>query len=162
MKILIAVDGSSCSEHAVKSIAERPWPAGTEVRVISIVEVHVAPPAAGFLVPDSHYLKLLAEHQRISREAVEQAEARLLASNADRSAPIRVETEIINGMAKDVILYDAEEWKADLIVLGSHGYQGLKRLWLGSVSSAVAAHAPCSVAIIREPHEHEGEEGGGK
>ncbi|MDX2029744.1 MAG: universal stress protein [Blastocatellia bacterium] len=151
MKILIAVDGSSCSDGAVNAVAARPWPAGTEVRIISAVDVHVPPPPGGFLVPDSHYLKLLGEHQRISRDAVEKAESILLGSNAGRPSPLKVETEIINGMAKDVILHVAEEWAADMIVLGSHGYQGLKRLWLGSVSAAVAAHAPCSVEIVRAP-----------
>ncbi|MFN0087803.1 MAG: universal stress protein [Blastocatellia bacterium] len=150
MKILIAVDGSSCSEFAVMSVANRPWPVETSVRVISAVDVRIAPPPGGFLVPDSHYMKLLGEHQRISRDAVEKAEARLLESNAVRPSALRVETEIIIGIAKDVILQEAEQWEADLIVLGSHGYQGLKRLWLGSVSSAVAAHAPCSVGIVRD------------
>lgn len=149
MKILVAVDGSSCSEGAVKAVAERPWPAETEVRIISIVDVRVTPPPGGFLVPDSHYMKLLGEYQRISRNAVEKAESMLLASNAGRPSPLKVETEIINGIAKNVILHDAEEWEADWIVLGSHGYQGLKRLWLGSVSAAVAGHAPCSVEIVR-------------
>ena len=44
----------------------------------------------------------------------------------------------------------AKKWGADLIVLGSHGYRGLQRFLLGSVSHAVVAHAPCSVEIVRK------------
>src|SRR6516162_1429967 len=49
-----------------------------------------------------------------------------------------------------VILHEAEEWDADLIVVGSHGRSGLDRVVMGSVSEAVALHAKCSVEIIRD------------
>jgi nucleotide-binding universal stress UspA family protein len=49
-----------------------------------------------------------------------------------------------------VILDEAERWDADLIVLGSHGYNGWQRFLLGSVSHAVATHAHCSVEIVRQ------------
>ena len=44
---------------------------------------------------------------------------------------------------------EATEWPADLIVLGSHGYTGLKRWLLGSVAQSVVAHASCSVEVVR-------------
>jgi nucleotide-binding universal stress UspA family protein len=151
MKILLAVDGSSCGLAAVRAIADRPWPAGSEIKIISVVEVHLAPPPGSMLVPDSHYLKLLTGYQRVARDAVGNAETLLRASNASRKDPIEISTEIINGNAKEVILDEAGNWGADLIVLGSHGYRAMKRLWLGSVSLAVAAHAHCSVEIVRCP-----------
>jgi nucleotide-binding universal stress UspA family protein len=48
-----------------------------------------------------------------------------------------------------VILDEAEKWKADLIVVGSHGYPAWERLLLGSVSQAVVSHAKCSVEVVR-------------
>ncbi len=54
--------------------------------------------------------------------------------------------------AKDAIIDTAQDWRADLIVVGSHGRRGLSRFLLGSVSQAVVAHAPCSVAVIRRLH----------
>lgn len=149
MKILLAIDGSPASQDAVKAIVSRPWPAGAEVKIISVVELHLTPPPGSMLVPDSHYLKLLTAYQRAASDAVKSAEESMLASNAERKHPIHVETQIINGYAKEAILDEAENWGADLIVLGSHGYEGVKRLFLGSVSLAVASHAPCSVEIIR-------------
>jgi nucleotide-binding universal stress UspA family protein len=59
--------------------------------------------------------------------------------------------EIVEGSPKRVILDEAERWGADLIVVGSHGRRGLQRFLLGSVSQAVALHAPCSVEIVRMP-----------
>ena len=50
---------------------------------------------------------------------------------------------------KTIILNEAAEWGADMIVLGSHGDHGIDRLLLGSTSEAVATHAECSVEVIR-------------
>jgi len=50
---------------------------------------------------------------------------------------------------KATILDEADAWKADLIVLGSHGRRGMDRFWMGSVSEAVAMNARCSVEVIR-------------
>jgi nucleotide-binding universal stress UspA family protein len=51
---------------------------------------------------------------------------------------------------QELILKEAADWGADLIVLGSHGRRGFSRFLLGSVSEAVASHAPCSVEVIRQ------------
>ncbi|MFN0109388.1 MAG: universal stress protein [Blastocatellia bacterium] len=150
MKILLAVDGSSCSQAAVKAVAERPWPADSQVKIISVVEVQLVPLPGNMLAPDSHYLKLLTEFQQIARDAVEKSESLLRATNAERKDPVEISTEVINGHAKSVILEEAERWQADLIVLGSHGHHIWQRFWLGSVSLAVATHAGCSVEIVKE------------
>jgi nucleotide-binding universal stress UspA family protein len=62
---------------------------------------------------------------------------------------IRIESKVLEGDARSAILDEARAWSADLIVLGSHGYTGIKRLLLGSVASSVVSHAPCSVEIVR-------------
>ena len=54
-----------------------------------------------------------------------------------------------DGDPRTVIVDEAKEWSADLIVMGSHGYTGLKRLLLGSVAHSVVSHAPCSVEVVR-------------
>jgi nucleotide-binding universal stress UspA family protein len=53
------------------------------------------------------------------------------------------------GDAKTIIIDNAAKWGADLILMGSHGWKGLNRFLLGSVSDAVARHAPCSIEIVR-------------
>lgn len=143
MKILLATDGSPSSETALQRIAARPWPESTEVKVISAVEVHLAPAPGSWLVPDSHYLSLLHEAQERARVAVERAESVL------KTTLLQVSSEIIVGNAKATILKQAEEWGADLIVLGSHGHGVLERVLMGSVSQGVLAQAHCSVEIVR-------------
>jgi len=53
------------------------------------------------------------------------------------------------GEPRDILLDCARNWKADIIVLGSHGWRGLDLLLIGSVSESVALHAECSVEVIR-------------
>jgi nucleotide-binding universal stress UspA family protein len=69
-----------------------------------------------------------------------------------RSPEVSVSTRIREGVPKDVIVEEAREWDADLIVVGSHGYGRVKRLVLGSVAAAVVASAPCSVQVVRAKH----------
>jgi nucleotide-binding universal stress UspA family protein len=64
---------------------------------------------------------------------------------------------VIDGSPKQVIVEQAEQWGADLIVMGCHGFGPVKRFLLGSVSQAVAVHAPCSVEIVRLRHAPEGQ-----
>ena len=60
-----------------------------------------------------------------------------------------VSTELVEGHPKSKIIDIADNWRADMIVLGSHGRTGLSRFLMGSVSQAVVRHAHCSVEIIR-------------
>ena len=147
MKILLAIDGSDCSKAAVNSVAERPWPEGSEVKIISAMEVPFAPTTEAWVLPDSYYSEL----DRVAREqaeaAVKYAVERIESGKASR---LEVITKIISGSAREAILDEAERWGADLIVLGSHGYNGWQRFLLGSVSHAVATHAHCSVEIVRQ------------
>ncbi|MCC7418726.1 MAG: universal stress protein [Planctomycetaceae bacterium] len=143
MKILVAVDGSPCSEAAVAEVARRPWPAGSEVRLI----LADPPTDRSFLrgVPSDVLNEFLQSQRAEARQRLDAAAALLT-----KSAPaLPVVPLLKEGWPKDVILDEAERWGADLIVVGSHGYGTLKRLFLGSVSLAVATHAPCSVEIVR-------------
>jgi universal stress protein family protein len=63
-----------------------------------------------------------------------------------------VTTKVVEGVPKDMIVQEANDWGADLIVLGSHGYGRVRRMVLGSVAGAVVAKAPCSVQVVRAKH----------
>ncbi len=68
-----------------------------------------------------------------------------------RSKNLKVTTTVEQGDPKSKIIDAASKWRADLIVVGSHGRTGLEHFLLGSVSEAVARHAGCSVEIVRIP-----------
>jgi nucleotide-binding universal stress UspA family protein len=150
MRILVAIDGSEQSEGAIDEVAHWHYLADSEVRVISVNQ----PPYFPTTYPGEGVdMKLYGEREKYAGEvaltAVEKAAAKLRADAGSRQ--LNVTTKVISGSPKEAILEEAEEFGADLIVVGSHGYGMLERFLLGSVSQAVALHAKCSVEIVRSP-----------
>ena len=148
MKIILAVDGSDCSKAAMKELLARPWPANTQVRIVSVA--HPLPDIMDpLLVAQACHLDSMKwEMERAHRVAEEAAAA------INQCAPfLAVAVVVPEGSPKDEIIKQAEQWKADLIMLGSRGLGAIERFLLGSVASAVALHAPCSVEIVRMRHE---------
>jgi len=148
MKILLPVDGSEGSKRATESIAERPWPEGTEVRVLSVVELALSGLQAAFEIPAIDAARLEAQRAAAMQRAQKAiADAREVLETAGLKASESI--SVLVASPKDIILEEASTWGADLIVLGSHGHGGAVRFLLGSTSEAVARHAECSVEIIR-------------
>lgn len=148
MKILLAVDGSSCGNRAVEEVARRPWPTGSEVKVLNVIETPVVPGVEPWALPPSYFEDLEKESRKKAQAVVDGAVTKLKAGE-DRS--LKVTGEMVEGTPKGAILEIADSWGADLIVLGSRGLGALRRFLLGSVSHAVALHAKCSVEIVRCP-----------
>ena len=144
MKILLAVDESEYSAAAAEAVATRPWPSGTIVRVLTAIEP-VVPPAAELWYDAGGSI------ERAQQELAARA-AQLTVGVAEtlRASGLTVETAARDGEPRSVIVDEARDWSADLIVIGSHGYTGLKRWLLGSVAQAVVTHAPCSVEVVRK------------
>lgn len=151
MKIILATDGSPCSERAVEETARRPWPADTQVRVISVVEPPAPLVAEPYMGVSNYFEEVEALKKKQAEESVERAAKKL------RAGGLLVTTEVLGGSPKRRIVEEAEDCSADLVVVGSHGYHTWERMLLGSVSQSVAAHASCSVEIVRcgRPVEHD-------
>lgn len=149
---MLAVDGSECSANAVKEVATRPWPDGTEVRVLSVTGIPIPYPVPDpFLVLEATRVNLMRDEHARLEVFVEEMKNSL--NSAALGEKLKIDTHVIEGSPKEVIVEEAEQWHADLIVVGSHGYGNVKKFALGSVSQAVASHAPCSVEIVREKTE---------
>jgi nucleotide-binding universal stress UspA family protein len=151
MRILLAVDGSEFSDAAVEEIANRPWPRGSEVHVISVVQLPLAPVLEAWASPEGYYQKLERAGRERAESVVDRAISRLRESNAAREAPLTLTSEVIVGHPAMVIIKTASEWNAGLVALGAHGHRGFTRFLPGSVAHAVASHAPCSVEVVRKP-----------
>lgn len=93
-----------------------------------------------------HVLAAWEESLRHAQSAVAASVAKLTPRFSNVSESISVLTD----GPKNVILNEASQWGADLIVLGSHGRSGRERFLVGSVSESVAARAACSVEVIRQ------------
>ena len=150
MRILLAVDGSEFSDAAVEEIADRPWPPGSEVHVISVIHLPFTPTPETWALPQSHYSQLEKVGRELAGSAIDRAIARLRESDAARETPLIVTSEVTVGHPAEMIIEKSKLWGADLVALGSHGYRGFTRFLLGSVSHAVASRAPCSVEIVRK------------
>ena len=141
MKILLAIDNSRFSEAATQTLIAQVRPNQAEVRVLHVTEVYPLYSANKRLGPD---LAVASEEHRHEAEALVARSAQAL-----RDAGFQVMTNVEQGDPKVVVLDTAEKWKADLVMLGSHGEKDWTRFLMGSVSEAVVRHAPCSVQVVR-------------
>ena len=146
MKILLAIDGSRCSDAAVAEVARRPWPEESSVKVLTVLETPLPPTPEAWAIPPNYFDELDAALRKQGENIVNRAVEKLKSNTA-----LSVDAVLAPGSARSVILDEAESWKADLIVLGSHGYSTWERFLLGSVSQGVVSHAKCSVEVVRCP-----------
>ena len=140
MNILVAVDDSQFTPDVLKAVISQFRPENTQVRV-----VHVLQPITTMPPPqmDARYAPELEAQKERGRKLVEDC------GNELRKAGFSVTVHLEVGDVRERIIDSAEEWPADLIVVGSHGRDTLMRFLLGSVAESVARHANCSVEIVR-------------
>lgn len=144
MKILVPTDGSECAEKALKSLTARPWPEGSQFKVISCPEFPVLIGNYPYLDPEL-VAEMMKHSEQQSGEAAKECTATL------QKDGISVEAEVTEPRESPAhaILTAADSWRADLVVMGSHGRRSFAQLVLGSVSESVALHAHCSVEVVR-------------
>lgn len=152
MKILLAIDGSEHSARTVEAIGSHTWPSGSLVRVLSVVDqVVTATPEVAIFSGEA----IEAERQQLEQIA---DELTTRFANWLCSAGLTAEKRVRAGDPKSMIIDEAQEWGADLIVVGSHGHTGFKQWLLGSVAQSIVSKAPCSVYVVRERREKESAE----
>ncbi len=140
-RILVAVDFSEESRSALACAAELAAQFDASLTLVHVVEPHFGP-------PDTDVPALTGEVS----DAEEYAEAKLElnALGEQMLGPCRVvETVVRAGLAFFEITEAAKALGADLIVVGTHGYTGLKRALLGSTAEKVVRHSPCPVLVAR-------------
>jgi len=89
------------------------------------------------------YAPELKGQMQVGRTLAEGVANKLRAAGFEASAAVEM------GDIRERIIDSAGEWPSDVILLGSHGRRGMRRLLLGSVAESVVRHAPCSVEIVR-------------
>ena len=146
MRILLAVDGSPCSEAAVDEVGRRPWPEGSAIKVLTTFELPTPPTPEGWALPANYFEEMDAALRQQAENIVNRAITKL---KPKLNKAISLDGKILPGPPRNVILDEAENWDADLIVVGSHGYRAWERFLLGSVSQSVVSHAKCSVEVVR-------------
>jgi nucleotide-binding universal stress UspA family protein len=139
-RIIIGVDGSKGAGAAINAVATRDWPVGTEVRLVNGCWKIPIATSQHLLAQVAAWVE--AERTRV-REMAEAAVKRLEQAGLNTTVVVKDEDP------KVLLLTEAEGWDADCIFVGAKGHSRVERFLVGSVSSAVATRAHCSVEIVR-------------
>jgi nucleotide-binding universal stress UspA family protein len=135
--IVVGTDGSPGAEAAVERAAEVARGTGARVHLVTAY-------------PDiPSYRERIGSSAKREPIDLQQVADSVLARAAGTLSGIEVETHSREGDPAQVIADVADEQDADLVVVGDRGLTGLERFLLGSVSSKLSHHAPCSVMIVR-------------
>jgi nucleotide-binding universal stress UspA family protein len=149
LRLVIAVDGSEESDKGVRAVARRSWPARTEARIVSVVQTmvpEITPLEASTFAHDPAFA-VVREYDKHDAERL-----RSVAENAAkylRNVDLNVDTRVIEGDPRTVILEQAEHFSASTIFVGARGLGRIERLLLGSVSTYILNHARCTVEVVR-------------
>lgn len=150
MKILLATDGSSDSRAAVDFVNTMGFPASSHIMILHVIKKQVYETERALMTGrknEKEFAKLAEELFEVrGQQGVKLLEQ---TSKALSSHDLMIQKRLVYGNAADEILKTARFMKADLIVMGSQGSTGVKRLFLGSVSNKVVHSAGCSVGVIR-------------
>jgi len=144
MRVLLATDGSPSSATAADLVVATPWPDGTSIRVIEVIEtgpgLFGGPwPAAALFQAEDLEAALLGEAERTVAAVRERV---------SRSG-VAVDGEVLRGRAATGIVTAARDTAADLVIIGSRGHGTIESMLLGSVSAEVVDTAPAPVLVAR-------------
>ena len=157
MKILVGYDGSECADAALDDLALAGLPEIVEVSILSVAEFWFPPPPpssleileearrAGSAAELQHELAKRSDAYKESLASAKRAGARLQSRYRDW----KISADASCGSAAWELIAKADEWKPDLMLVGSHGRSTLGRFVLGSVSQRVLTEAKCSVRVAR-------------
>ncbi len=141
VRLIIGVDGSKGAEAMVEAVAARKWPAGSEARIVNSTW---PTPQITYHRPLGPIIEWVAEEKARVKKAIDEAVDKL------RAAALRTEVVVKEEDPKRLLIAEAENWGADCIFVGARGMGRIERFLLGSVSSAVAARAHCSVEVTHD------------
>ncbi len=136
-KILVAHDGSEGAQKAMAAAIDLAKHYGAEIHLISVIE-ELPKYAATIDEVEEVKAEAIRHYQAIQDEACRQAERR----------GVKVYDKIIPGHEVQTIVQYAEEGGFDLLVVGRHGHSARWRRQLGSTSSQITFHAPCTVMVV--------------
>ncbi|HEU5393571.1 MAG TPA: universal stress protein [Candidatus Methylomirabilis sp.] len=137
MRVLLATDGSTDALTATRWLRHFPVAGDSPVLVLTVAVV-VEPPVRAETLKHLRDA-ILADARRIGDEA-----GRLLGPRGPGA-----ELRVSEGEPRAEIVRAAEEWGAELVVVGARGLGGVRGLLVGSVSLDVARHAPCPVLVVK-------------
>jgi nucleotide-binding universal stress UspA family protein len=144
-KILVPVDGSETSTRGLNEAIKLAKEQGACIRLVHVVNEFILDPAYS---PQAYAPNVIESIREGGRKLLEQA------SLLVRQQGVACETallESVGGPASDFVVAQARDWPADLIVMGTHGRRGLRRLAMGSDAEGVMRVTPVPLMLVRSP-----------
>lgn len=142
-RILVPVDGSEAADRGLMEAITMATSEGTTLRLVHVVNELMF--NTGY-APTMYYDQLLESMREGGKEILRKAEA-VAREHGAQSQTVLLES--IGGRAADLIVEQAQKWPADVIVMGTHGRRGLKRLVMGSDAELVLRLSPVPVLMVR-------------
>lgn len=138
-QILITTDGSDCSLRAAELGIHLAKTLGANISVIYVIDTVIL-----------KEMTKIADRKAVERELREKGERylRYIAELAEKEE-LKTDITLARGTPYDQIVHHAKSFKADLIVIGTHGRRGAERILIGTVAERVIEYAPCPVLVIR-------------
>ena len=134
-RILVAVDGSAFSDMTVDQAISLGGICNSEIFVISVVDLY---PEQMAVAP-----ALVEKMSEEVRQYLDTAKQKIDKANISCETIVRM-----GGKPHEFIIQEAKEKEIDLIVMGTHGKSGIKRVLMGSVAQNVLGQAPCPVLVV--------------
>lgn len=150
-KILVAVDGSDASLHALKQATELARGLSAALRIVHVVDMNWLPLGPELAIDVD---AISAARRSAGEKTLAAARATAQEDGVDAEATLK-ETETPAQHVAEAIVEEACRWPADLLVVGSHGRRGFERLMLGSVAEGIARRSPVPVMLVPARHEAE-------
>lgn len=147
VRIIIGWDGSADASSAVKAVASRHWPPGSQARLVTAIDSRLSTALPAIVTAE-----LIAQGSPpyVPDESDLLRESARTAAQTLRPTGLEVDEPVMPfGDPKRVLVDEAGTWSADCIFVGAKGMSRVQRVLLGSVSGAVAARANCSVEVVR-------------
>ena len=149
-RILVPIDGSPTSNRGLEQAIALSSDPSARLCLLHVVDELVV--TQGFdgtaYIPENYIERFMEALRKDGGKLLARAEARAKKSN------VKVETvllETLGHRVSELIIKQAKKWRADVIVLGTHGRRGLSRLLMGSDAEMVVREAPVPVLLVRSP-----------
>jgi nucleotide-binding universal stress UspA family protein len=142
-RIMVAVDGSETSQRGLAEAIKLAKDQKATLAIVHVIDIVIARSGGQFL---SGYTEAT---RAFARNAIEQAQK--TAQAAGLEPELRTPEVVTAGYhVADTVAEEARTWRADLLVVGTHGRRGVSKLLLGSVAEGIVRLAPCPLLLIRD------------
>jgi len=144
-RILVPVDGSATSKAGLREAINLAKGQGAQLQLVHVADQHYIA-LMGMESSAAGMSEMMAGVKRAGRDILKSAKAAADKAGVKASSVL---LETLTGPAADVIVKQAKKSGADLIVLGTHGRRGVRRLVMGSDAEQVVRNAPVPVMLVR-------------